>query len=67
MDYLDTIDPSVDHTGWDVRIDVELGKLGDAVLTVRRATQEAADASRAAARESRAVVRELRSASIPSE
>ncbi len=61
-DYLDTEDPSVDHSTWRIIVVPELGDLGDEVAAARKATAEAAEASRDAARRSREAVRHLRNA-----
>lgn len=60
VDYYDTIDPSVDHSSWEVVVVPEIGKLGEDVANAKRATEEAADAAREAAKRTRQVVRELR-------
>ncbi|MCJ1683250.1 MULTISPECIES: antitoxin HicB [unclassified Rathayibacter] len=61
-DYLDTVDPSVDHSGWDVTVVPEIGPLGAEIIEARRATEQAAQASVAAAVRSRAAARRLREA-----
>lgn len=61
-DYLDTVDPDVDHSDWEIVVVPELGELGDEVARARKATEEAAAASKAAARRSREAVRRLRDA-----
>ncbi len=60
IDYYDTIEPGVDHSGWEVVVVPDIGKLGEDVAHARRATVEAADAAREAAKQARRVVRELR-------
>lgn len=61
-DYLDTEDPTVDHSDWTVTVHPDLGDLGLDVAQVRQATEDAAAASRAAAKRSRDAVRCLRQA-----
>jgi hypothetical protein len=63
-DYLDTIDPDVDHGGWTVTVVPEIGDLGSEVTAAREATAKAAVASRDAAAQSRAAARHLRAAGI---
>lgn len=62
IDYLDTVDETVDHATWDVTIVPEIGALGSAVEQARAATKRAqAERDRAAA-QSREVAGQLRSA-----
>lgn len=61
-DYLDTEEPDIDHSDWNIAVVPDLGPLGDQVLAARKATEAAAEASRAAAKRSRAAVRLLREA-----
>lgn len=63
-DYLDTIDPSVDHSDWAIEVIAQLGKLTDRVSAARGATIHAQQAQEKAAKESRSVARELRAAGI---
>lgn len=59
-DYLDTIEPDVDHSTWVVNVTPDLGDLGDAVIEARAATVAASAASIAAARQARSVAHRLR-------
>lgn len=59
-DYLDTVDPSTDHSAVEVELSPDLGPLSARVEAARAATREAAERQAAAARETRAVVRALR-------
>lgn len=61
-DYLDTVNPSVDHSDWEVVVNPEIGPLATEVTAARQATIEAAKAAAAAAARSRSVVRRLRQA-----
>ncbi|PWJ62008.1 antitoxin HicB [Rathayibacter iranicus] len=61
-DYLDTVDPSVDHGKWDVTVVPEIGSLGAEIIEARRATAEAVQASVAAARAHIAAAHRLREA-----
>lgn len=63
-DYLDTIEPDVDHSGWEVVVTPELGELGERVRAARAATAAAAEAQEDAARRAREVARELREAGL---
>jgi len=63
-DYLDTVDPDVDHADWEVTISPDLGELGEHVKAARAATAEAARAQEDAARRAREVARELRAAGL---
>lgn len=62
VDFLDTVDESVDHSTWDIEIVPMIGDLADVVADARRATREAAEKTEAAARQARAAARELREA-----
>jgi DNA-directed RNA polymerase specialized sigma24 family protein len=61
-DYLDTEEPDVDHSAWNITVVPDIGPLGDEVAAARIATENAIAASAAAASESRRVVRHLREA-----
>ncbi len=61
-DYLDTEEPDVDHSAWNIIVVPDIGPLGDEVAAARIATENAIAASAAAASESRRVVRHLREA-----
>lgn len=62
-DYLDSTDPAVDHSGWDIDIAIpELGDIATKVTQAQQATEAAAAATRQAARQSREAVRQLRDA-----
>lgn len=60
IDYLDTVDPDVDHSEWDIHIVPELGPLTEKIVESKRASEEAARLQVEAAKLSREVVRELR-------
>lgn len=59
-DYLDTIEPDVDHTDWVITVVPDLGALGQRVLEARAATAAATVAQEEAARLSREVAKQLR-------
>lgn len=59
-DYLDTVEPDVDHTGWSITIIPEIGPALDAVKQARAATDAAQVATKQAARQTREAVRGLR-------
>lgn len=61
VDYLDTLDPTVDHRTWDVHIVPDLGDLTQKFEESKRATAEAAALQVKAGQLSRELVRELRS------
>ncbi|NUL59703.1 antitoxin HicB [Brevibacterium luteolum] len=61
VDYLDTLDPTVDHRTWDVHIVPDLGDLTQKFEESKRATAEAAALQVRAGQLSRELVRELRS------
>lgn len=63
-DYLDTVEPDVDHNDWTVTVVAELGELGERVRAARSATVAAASAQEAAAKASREVARDLREAGL---
>lgn len=63
-DYLDTIDPEVDHSDWTLNIIPDLGQLSARVRDARVATAAAAQAQEEAARRSREVAQELRKAGL---
>lgn len=63
-DYLDTIDPDIDHADWVVTVKAELGELGERVAAARAATAAAARAQEDAAKRAREVARELRAAGL---
>lgn len=60
IDYLDTIDPDTDHSGWAVNVTPELGEITKRVQHAREATAAAARAQAEAAAEARAAARALR-------
>lgn len=59
-DYLDTLDPTTDHSGLEVRVTADLGSLSDQVAAARAAAIDASERQRAAAQQSRDVVAALR-------
>ncbi|PVE93949.1 antitoxin HicB [Microbacterium sp. TPD7012] len=61
-DYLDTEDPDLDHSAWNVTVVPDIGILGEEVAAARIAKNEAIAASAAAASQARQVVRHLREA-----
>ncbi|QHC60406.1 antitoxin HicB [Rathayibacter sp. VKM Ac-2760] len=61
-DYLDTVDPNVDHGEWGVTVVPEIGPLGAEIIEARRATEQAAQASITAAARARVAARRLREA-----
>lgn len=63
-DYLDTVDPEVDHSDWAVVIEPDLGALGSRVRAAKTATLNAARAQEEAAREASSVARQLRAAGV---
>lgn len=63
-DYLDTIDPDVDHRDWAVTIVPDLGDLSDRVRRARAATAAASEAQAEAAAQAREVARALRAAGL---
>ncbi|MGM7667604.1 antitoxin HicB [Microbacterium sp. A93] len=63
-DYLDTVQPDIDHSSWTITVTPELGTLGEEVAAARAATEAASEASIAAARQAREVVRHLRAAGL---
>ena len=63
-DYLDSVEPDIDHSFLPIRVIPDLGPLGDQVVAARAATEQAAAASVSAARQSREVVRLLRQAGL---
>lgn len=63
-DYLDTIDPDIDHSQWTVTLRPRDRELEDRVTATREATREASAAQERAARESRALVAHLSDAGL---
>ena len=59
-DYLDTVEPEVDHSDVKLDIDLDIGAMKDEVVRVRRETREAVEAQARAARHTREVVATLR-------
>ena len=59
-DYLDTVEPDVDHSGVDLDLDLDIGAMKDEIARVRRETRDAAEAQAQAARHTRQVVKTLR-------
>lgn len=59
-DYLDTIEPEVDHSDVELDLDLDIGTVKDEIARVRRETREAAEAQAQAARHTRKVVKTLR-------
>ena len=63
IDYLDTIDPDVDHRDWDITIIPAIPQ-AQSVKQAKAATQDAIDAQAAAAAQSREVARSLRASGL---
>lgn len=63
-DYLDTVEPDVDHSAWTVEVRADLGPLTDEVEAARAATEAATAAAVSAAKQSRDAVRHLRDAGL---
>mgnify|MGYP000000187273 FL=1 len=63
IDYLDTIDPDVDHRDWDITIIPAIPQ-AQSVKEAKAATQDAIDAQAAAAAQSREVARSLRASGL---
>lgn len=63
-DYLDTIDPDVDHSHWAVSIEPDLGNLNGRIKAAKAATIKAKESQEKAAREASAVARDLRAAGV---
>ncbi len=61
-DYLDSIDPRIDHSDWTITVVPDIGALYDEVSAARQATEEATAASVQAAAQARAAARHLREA-----
>ncbi|HJC59600.1 MAG TPA: hypothetical protein H9755_04600 [Candidatus Dietzia intestinigallinarum] len=59
-DYLDTVEPDVDHSDVELDLDLDIGAMKDEIARVRRETREAAEAQARAARHTRKVVKTLR-------
>ena len=59
-DYLDTVEPEVDHSDVELDIDLDIGSVKDEIARVRQETREAAEAQAQAARHTRKVVNTLR-------
>lgn len=65
LDYLDTAEPAVDHSGVHVQLRPELGDdLGERIEAARKATREAQERQVEAAQQARILVRELRSRQV---
>lgn len=58
-DYLETMNPDVDPTGWDITVEPEIGAIGDEVAEARQATEDASAATVSAAAKSRQTARRL--------
>lgn len=61
-DYLDSIDPRIDHSDWTITVVPDIGALYDEVSAARQATEEATAANVQAAAQARAAARHLREA-----
>ena len=59
-DYLDTVEPDVDHSDVELDLDLDIGAMKDEIARVRRETREAAEAQAQAAYHTRKVVKTLR-------
>lgn len=58
-DYLDTIEPEIDHSTWEIVLAPAQDSLAQRTLRAQEATRAAMDAQQRAARESRQVVQDL--------
>ena len=63
-EYLDTVDPDVDHTDWEVTIAPNLGAVGVEALAAKADTESAQEATRKAAKRMRNAVRALTDSGI---
>ncbi|MDR1808059.1 MAG: antitoxin HicB [Propionibacteriaceae bacterium] len=63
-DYLDTVDPAIDHAGWEIDVVPEIGPALTDVRRAQAAVAAAKAASQAAARDLRQAVRRLREAGL---
>lgn len=63
-DYLDTVEPDVDHNDWQITVVPQIGDLWERVTAARSATLQAQELQEKAARDSRIVARELRASGI---
>lgn len=61
-DYLDTVEPEVDHGAWDITIVPNIGILYDEVVAARAATEQASAATIEAAARASAAAKHLREA-----
>ncbi|MDR6939325.1 hypothetical protein [Arcanobacterium hippocoleae] len=66
VDYLDTVYPEVDHSGWDIDVIPSLDGLSTQIEAAKSATLAAAKAQEAAAAQTRAVVHNLLAAGVTS-
>lgn len=66
IDYLDTVHPEVDHSGWEINIIPSIEGLSEQVKEAKQATAAAAAATAAAAAKTRATVHSLLDAGITS-
>lgn len=64
-DYLDTIEPAIDHSDVDIDLTVDLGGLQDDIAIARKETLEAARQQERAAAQLRKAARSLKSRNIP--
>lgn len=60
VDFLDTVDPEVDHSTWEINVIPQIGDLEQAVSTAKQSTAQAALMTANAAKQSRSVARQLR-------
>ncbi|GAB4097682.1 hypothetical protein GCM10028787_31570 [Brachybacterium horti] len=59
IDYLDTVDPDVDHSTWTITVTPDDDEAAAAIQRTREATRAAAEAQKRAAHETRTLVAEL--------
>ena len=64
-DYLDTIEPAIDHSDIDIDLTVDLGGLQDDIAIARKETLEAARQQERAAAQLRKAAHSLKSRNIP--
>jgi len=65
-EYLDTVDPDVDHSSWSVNIVPQIGPALSEALAAKADTEAAKIATQQAARRLRTAVRDLRQAGLSS-
>lgn len=66
-DYLDTVEPDIDHSDVSVEVTVDLGGLQDDIVEAKASSVTAAQLQEAAAARIRSLAKELKDRGIPSE